>query len=54
MWELDSVPDHYRAEAAVILIAREQAAIERINRLTNQGKSPVAPAIDMDILLGEM
>jgi hypothetical protein len=50
------VPDHYKAEAAVILVARQQAAMELLNKIVGgggRGGTPVAPALDMETLLGE-
>jgi hypothetical protein len=52
VWELPAVPEHYRAEAAVILTARHQAAVEKLNRLIESSKG-VSPSLDMETLLGE-
>jgi hypothetical protein len=47
------VPDHRKVEALVILKARQDAAIEKVNRLLEMSKMPLSPGISIDLLIGE-
>jgi hypothetical protein len=50
---LSHVPERRIAEAMVILTVRQQAAVEKLNKLLRDSKGAIQVVLDIDMLLGE-